>query len=411
MNEFNIIKIMNEATIRLKKSKNEDYDINNKIKECLEDREFFYKIKKETAIRILICVGVSQDKLEETYQKLISKKIDDEYIKKFYKEVCQNLQGEHKIILEPGRTIKEDWVEYDTVKWEIEDRIQGLVAELKNDKSISIEEKIIKLYENICLNYIYDANVLYFFKRDMSDPENVKYIAVDWYGRVVGQDWTEKRKKHNRRICYEFSRFYAKAINELIEKRDGIEAFMLGDKENTHYVVGLTGEKYSIILDQDDFNSIKDLTRLKMGLTIKGIHILRDEKGIFKKALEQFNKNRLVELKEIEEAKRNLKEKDFIHYLNKSIEIINSYNIDSQGFFEYMRFLIEENGIKIEKIWKEDTKAEERRYERCLYFELDGKIYLLDSIEKNLTVVELNKLDKKIFVFNSEENQYKYYGG
>lgn len=411
MNEFNIIKIMNEATIRLKKSKNEDYDVNNKIKECLEDREFFYKIKKETAIRILICVGVSQDKLEETYQKLISKKIDDEYIKKFYNEVCQNLQGEHKIILEPGRTIKEDWVEYDKVKWEIEDRIQGLVAELKNDKSISIEEKIIKLYENICLNYIYDANVLYFFKRDMSDLENVKYIAVDWYGRVVGQDWTEKRKKHNRRICYEFSRFYAKAINELIEKKDGIEAFMLGDKENTHYVVGLTGEKYSIILDQDDFNSIKDLTRLKMGLTIKGIHILRDEKGIFKKALEQFNKNRLVELKEIEEAKRNLKEKDFIQYLNESIEIINSYNIDSQGFFEYMRFLIEENGIKIEKIWKEDTKAEERRYERCLYFELDGKIYLLDSIEKKLTVVELNKLDKKIFVFNSEENQYKYYGG
>lgn len=411
MDEFNVIKIMNEAMIRLKKSKNEDYDINNKIKECLEDRKLFYKIKKETAIRILICAGVNEDKLEETYQKLISKKIDDKYIINFYKEVCQKLQGNYKIILEPVRNINEDWVEYDTVSWEIEERIQEKVKNLKEDKNLNIEEKIIKLYEYICKNYIYDANVLYFFRRDESDPENIKYIAVDWYGRIVGQDWIEKRKKHNRRICYEFSRFYAKAINELTEKEDGIEAFMLGDKENTHYVVGLTGEKYSIILDQDDFNSIKDLTRLKMGLTIKGIHILRDENGIFERALNQFNENRLIELKEIEDAKINLKEKDFIEYLNKAIEIINSYNIDSQGFFEYMRFLIEENNIKIEKIWKEDTKAEEKRYERCLYFELNGKTYLLDSIDKTLTVVELNDLDKNIFIFNSEENQYEYYGG
>lgn len=47
---------------------------------------------------------------------------------------------------------------------------------------------------------------------------------------------------------------------------DAIREFY--DIENTHYVVGLTGNNYSVILDQDDFNGIKDLTRLKMGLTI-----------------------------------------------------------------------------------------------------------------------------------------------
>lgn len=411
MDEFNVIKIMNEATLRLKRSKGEDFDVNNKIKRCLEDREFFYKIKKETALRLLICAGVNENKLEETYQKLVSKKINDTFINNFYKEVCQNLKGDYKIILEPGRELKEDWIEYDTVKWEIEDRIEEEVDKLKENKNLSIEEKIIKLYEDICMKYIYDANVLYFFKRDTSDIENIKYIAVDWYGRIVDYKWIEKRKKHNRRICYEFARFYAKAINELAEKEDGIEAFMLGDKENTHYVVGLTGEKYSVILDQDDFNSIKDLTRLKMGLTIKGIHILRDETGIFKQTFEKFNENRPVELKEIEDIKRDFKEKDFIVYLNKAIEIINKYNIDSQGFFEYIRFLIEEADIKIEKIWKEDIGAEERRYERCLYFELNGNTYLLDSIDKNLTAVNINNLDKNIFIFNSEENQYEYYGG
>ena len=55
--------------------------------------------------------------------------------------------------------------------------------------------------------------------------------------------------------------------------------------------------------------------------------------------------------------------------------------------------------------------AQERRYERCLYFELDGKTYLLDSIEKKLTIVNLENLDRNIFVFNPVENEYEYYGG
>lgn len=337
--------------------------------------------------------------------------MQDEYIKRFYNEICENLEGDYKIILEPKRTLNEEWIEYDTVKWEMEEQLKDLVDSLLRDKTVSLEDKIIKVYEFICMNYIYDVNVLYFFKKDVSDPANIRYIAVDWYGRVVGKDWIEKRKNHNRRICYEFSRFYAKAINTLIDGKFELEACMIGDKENTHYVVGLTGKDYSIILDQDDFNSIKDLTRLKMGLTIKGIHILRDETGAFTKAVDKFNKDRLVELKEIDDARENLKDKDFIAYINKSIETINKYNIDPQGFFEYVRFLIEEAGIKIEKIWKEDKKANEKRYERCLYFKYDDKTYLLDSIDKTLSVINLDDLDKNLFVFNSAENQYMYYGG
>ena len=288
--------------------------------------------------------------------------------------------------------------------------MKDFIDKLLRTKSISLEEKIIKEYEFICLNYVYDANVLYFFKRDGSDPLNIKYIAVDWYGRVVGQEWIEKRKNHNRRICYEFSRFFAKAINVLIENSE-TEALIVGDRENTHYVVGVIGKDYSVILDPDDFNGIKDLTRLKMGLTIKGIHILRDEKKIFKNVVDKFNKDRLEELKEIEEAKESLKNKDFIAYINEAIKAVNKYNIDSQGFFEYIRYLIEESGIKIEKIWKEDMKAKEKRYERCLYFEYNNKTYLLDSINKDLSIINLNDLDRNLFVFNPSENQYEYYGG
>lgn len=337
--------------------------------------------------------------------------MNDEYIKNFYKELSQELEEDYKIIIEPNRNLTEDWIEYDQVKWELDEPIQSLVNKLLKDNTLNFEEKILKVYEFICLNYIYDVNVLYFFKRDTSDLNNTKYIAVDWYGRIIDEKWKENRKKHNRRVCYEFARLYAKAINELLRDNHNLEAVMVGDKENLHYVVGLTGNDYSVILDLDNFNKLKDLTRLKLGLTINGITILRDDFGKFQKALDNFNKDRLDELAEVKEIEEKFKGKDDIKYFKSVIDILKKYNIDSQGFFEYMRAKIEQEKIKIEKIWKEVKGSSERRYLRCLIFSFNSKTYLLDSDEKTLSEVDKEKLDKKVFIFNPEENEYPYYGG
>ena len=76
MDEFIIIKVMNEAMIKLKKSKNENYTVNETIKQYLEtDEDLFFKISKNNALQILTSVGVADDKLEETYIKLMNKKI------------------------------------------------------------------------------------------------------------------------------------------------------------------------------------------------------------------------------------------------------------------------------------------------------------------------------------------------
>ena len=327
--------------------------------------------------------------------------MSDEYIKNFYNEVSQTLEGDYKIILEPNRKLTDDWIEYDQVKWEVDEPIQNLVETLLKDNTLNFEDKVLSIYKYICLNYIYDDNVLYFFKRDLSDPNNIKYIAVDWYGRIIDERWKENRKKHNRRICYEFARFYAKAINELlIEENKNLEACMVGDTENLHYVVGLTGDEYSVILYLDDFNNIKDLTRLKLGLTITGIKILRDNSGNFQKAVDKFNKDRLKDLTEVENVKEKLKGIDTIKYFNSVIDILRGYNIDSQGFLEYMRSIIENEEIEIEKIWKEVKGDGEKRYARCLIFSFDSKTYLLDSVEKTLNVINKEKLDKKLFIFN-----------
>ena len=334
--------------------------------------------------------------------------MQDEYIRRFYSEVCEKLGENYKIILEANnRNLNEDWIEFEERRWELEESLQDLVNNLINDDILSFEEKILKLYEYICLNYIYDDNVLYFFKREISDLDNTKYIAVDWYGRIIDNRWIENRRKHNRRVCYEFARFFAKAINDI--SNDDVEAFMLGDKENLHYVVGLIGKEYSIVLDLDDFNDIKDLTRLKLGLTIKGINILRDDKGEFEKVVESFNKNRLDQLKQITDLKENLDKNNTIQYLNEVIKILVKYNIDSQGFCEYIKSIIKEEGIDTEKIWIEVKGGLEKRYTRCLLFNYNSKTYLLDSVDKILT--EIEELDKNKYIVNPEENQYSYYGG
>jgi DNA-binding transcriptional MerR regulator len=337
--------------------------------------------------------------------------MSDEYIKKFYNEVNESLEGNYKIILEPNRNLTDEWIEYDQVKWELDESLQKLVNTLLEEDTIDFEEKVLRIYKYICLNYVYDDNVLYFFKKDSSDPNNIKYIAVDWYGRIIDKKWKENRKNHNRRVCYEFARFYAKAINEMLIGNDNCEAFMLGDKENLHYVVGLTGNEYSIILDPDDFNNIKDLTRLKLGLAINGIKILRDNSGKFQKAVDKFNQDKKNELPEVEKTRENLKDGNFIEYFKSVVEILKSYNIDSQGFYEYMKSIVEQEEIETEKVWKKINGDNEKRYARCSIFNLDSKTYLLDSVDKTLSIINNENLDKDTFVFNPEENEYPYYGG
>ena len=86
----------------------------------------------------------------------------DEYIRKFYNEVKETLDGDYKIILEPPRNLTEEWIEYDQVEWKMEEGLEKLVEKLKKEENISFEDKVLEIYKYICLNYIYDDNVLYF---------------------------------------------------------------------------------------------------------------------------------------------------------------------------------------------------------------------------------------------------------
>ena len=81
--------------------------------------------------------------------------MSDEYIKKFYNEVNEALEGDYKIILEPNRNLTDEWIEYDQVKWELDESLQKLVNTLLEEDKIDFEEKVLRIYKYICLNLLY----------------------------------------------------------------------------------------------------------------------------------------------------------------------------------------------------------------------------------------------------------------
>ena len=82
MDKFVVRKVMNEAMLRVKREKNEDCEKNETIKKFMDDEALFFRIKKETAINVLRCVGVNEEELEKTYQELTNKSTYDSLVRK-----------------------------------------------------------------------------------------------------------------------------------------------------------------------------------------------------------------------------------------------------------------------------------------------------------------------------------------
>lgn len=299
------------------------------------------------------------------------------------------------IVLPPDEDIEEinpDIVQ-DKADWIIPEEIRPLFYKLSRDNEISNEDKILLIYEELCKKYVYDDNLISYIKKIDDD-----YFALpDWYGRDVDEEWEEKRSEHNRRVCYEVSRYLAKTLIELFKDNDNFDICIFWDKSQTHYYVGLTCNEYSLTLDLDDFNNIKDLTRIKTGLTADGIVVLEDPSGKFKSALDKFNKGRTqgaiqkIE-SEISTTNNNNENQgnatieeydDDITFLNNALFVLkDKYGIDSQGLFEYLKEIVDiKSGPETrKKIWKEikGNHNEATRYIRCLVVTVNNIKYLID---------------------------------
>ncbi len=327
--------------------------------------------------------------------------------------VTRTLRKKHIIVLDPEEKQENNEnlntnITYDAANWKVTEKMQAFVEELKQNNELSKEEKVLAIYEKLCQEYIYDDNLISYIQKVDDD----QFVLPDWYGRDVGPEWEKNREEHNRRVCYEVSRYLAKSLTQLFEGNEDIDVCILWDKGLTHYFVGLTSSEYNITLDLDDFNNIKDLTRIKTGLTAQGINILTDKYGKFKAALEKFNDGRCTDAmqkveqdiasdtKNPEYAQVQVEEPDEILFLKYAIEKLKEeHNIDSQGLCEYMKEIIDVTvGPQArKKMWKEirGKDNQQTRYIRCLTLDINGQNYIIDVDKKLIRAFDEAELQKE----------------
>ena len=327
--------------------------------------------------------------------------------------------GEYRIGTKKENIDSEDWdvnIICDKTSWKLPEKLEKLVDEIAQDDKLSNEDKILCVFDKLGHEYIYDDNILSYMRKLDDD----KFALPDWYGRDIDMNWTENREEHNRRVCYEISRYLAKSLDKIFKNDEKINTCILWDVDLTHYYVGLISDEYALTLDLDNFDKIKDLTRIKAGLTAEGISILEDNNGRFKKSLDKYNEGKSkyaykkisseVEDKEAKADKEEkIQEPDDVTFLRNAVKILKEqYGIDSQGIFEYMKEIVD---IKMgpdrrKKIWKkiEGNKEQEKRYIRCLTFNIGNQEEYVIDVDTN----EVRPFNKAEFeVENSKYIPYK----
>jgi len=332
--------------------------------------------------------------------------------------VTRTFRRKHIIVLNPE--VKQENEEelnpnitYDAAEWKVSEEIQGFIDGVSQNNELSKEEKILEIYEKICQEYIYDDNLISYIQKIDDD----QFTLPDWYGRNVGPEWEKNREEHKRRVCYEVSRYLAKSLTQLFKGNEDIEICIFWDKGLTHYFVGLTSSEYNITLDVDDFNNIKDLTRIKTGLTAQGIKILTDKYGKFKAALDKFNDGRCPEaIQKVEQDIASdtnntdygqIEEPDEILFLKYAIEKLKEeHGIDSQGLYEYIKEIVDVTlGSQArKKMWKEikGENNKQTRYIRCLLLNIDDQNYIVDvdkMVVRPFDEAELKKEDREFIPY------------
>jgi hypothetical protein len=287
--------------------------------------------------------------------------------------------------------------------WEISDTEKKYISAVREDPSMSDEEKILDVYDYICEKYVYDDNLNYYLTKN----DNGNYTVGDWYGRVPSEEWKQNRTNHNKRVCFELARIMAKSLQELLKGKD-YETIILWDKKNVHYFVGMENDDYTLVLDSDNFNKVKDVTRMKLGLTTNGIKVLDDKTGSFTRALDNFNSKRPENLSELEAVDKNISDKE---YITECLDVLKKKNLDAHGYYEMAKRIIRGRNLQTKNLWK---LVDNSRYERCLIFIMpDGRRYdeedmkdddvsqfcVVDSQKQEMRYIDdIDQLDRRVFV-------------
>lgn len=196
-----------------------------------------------------------------------------------------------KIKLNPddNEYIDDSRIENDYIGWsEDDDEIMEKLRELQSTTSMSLIDLVFNIHLLVCKYFSFDDRCHFL---SQYDSKNDICTIEKKYGREPDDNWIADRKTHNKRICFELSRYVAFRVKQFANEQ--CDVFLVSDKYESHYATAVISQKFMIIVDTDDFIKGEDLRRAKLGIEIKGITILNDGCGVVEEALKNVNCGRI----------------------------------------------------------------------------------------------------------------------
>ena len=296
-----------------------------------------------------------------------------------------------KIKLDPDEKeqINDHQIEYDYVSWKVEDdTIMDRISKIENLEQLELIQLILIIHCMTCEHFVFD-DFCYFLGK--YDKERNISIIDQKYGRNPNSKWIEERKKHNRRICFELSRYIAFRIKQLANEE--CDVFLVSDEYESHYATAVISDDFMITIDADDFIKGEDINRVKLGLKIKGITIVSDEKGIVKAALDKINSNRKSKKDFEKELTEDAEKKAAYEWMD--ILLNKTQVIGNDGVFKYMEPILKFKGYEPKKIWVKDGD----KYIQTLYMDWNMGYMVINS-----SGIEI--LSSREFFDNIQEGKY-----
>ncbi len=202
------------------------------------------------------------DLYKESYLQILEKYNLDRYTNPIY---------EFKSYLPCNEIIRKG----DEPEWNISDELYNAINE-GIPEDLTLEQRAMYIYTKLCKVMKYDQG--YFFRDKLKDNRYEPDFSKE-HLESIGTDSTI--------TCFDFSRIYAKLINEL----DGdIEAVVITHGINEgHFSTGFYTDKVSLFLEP--INNVSDgnndLMKAKNGMKLEGIQIISDRDKLVEKALEK----------------------------------------------------------------------------------------------------------------------------
>lgn len=348
----------------------------------------------------------------------------DEYRKK-YLQILANMNMEryvnpdYEFKSNPTYTIRKDEEPDWTISPEIYREVYSGMSE-----GLSLEEQAMYIYCKLCQIFLYDEGYMY---RDKITKVN--------YESTFSKEHLEGIKPGTKITCYDFSRIFAKLINEI---EGDIEAVVLIEGWNEgHFRAGFYTDKVSaevepVNVDVNGSNDpTNDLMKAKNGIKLRGIKTISDEEGVLKKAMEvvypQVLGKQPISIKEYVEKLKQMPREDIPNdvqtKLESFLEVMRTNNISGNELAQALAGLRRSKFLKGQLdcayLGEIEENNGQKRYRRKILLrqtQTDSQekqekpiMYLLDpeSLELAMCLDEeiISKLNSGEFVYENEKRK------